>query len=301
LRSKAIWATEGDKNTKYFLNLEKYKQETNSVKELFNKNGEVVNDTDSILDIEYDFYKDLYSSVQIENDKIDEFLEHVNKKIDEDDKNMCDSDITSDEIIEALTAMSKNKSPGSDGLTTEFYCTFYDSLRNILPKIFNAAYDEGVLSRSMKSGVISLIYKKKGDRRCIRNYRPISLLQVDYKILARIMANRFKKVLPKIVSENQTCCIVGRDISNSIANVRDLITLVENDNLEGYIIKADQEKAFDRLSHEYMFNVLEKFGFGDVFVKWINIFYSEINSSVKCNGFLTNHFSIKNGIRQSAQ
>jgi hypothetical protein len=115
------------------------------------------------------FYKDLYSSVQIENDKIDEFLEHVNKKIDEDDKNMCDSDITSDEIIEALTAMSKNKSPGSDGLTTEFYCTFYDSLRNILPKIFNAAYDEGVLSRSMKSGVISLIYKKKGDRRCIRN------------------------------------------------------------------------------------------------------------------------------------
>jgi hypothetical protein len=68
-------------------------QETNSVKELFNKNGEVVNDTDSILDIEYDFYKDLYSSVQIENDKIDEFLEHVNKKIDEDDKNMCDSDI----------------------------------------------------------------------------------------------------------------------------------------------------------------------------------------------------------------
>jgi hypothetical protein len=90
LRSKAIWATEGDKNTKYFLNLEKYKQETNSVKELFNKNGEVVNDTDSILDIEYDFYKDLYSSVQIENDKIDEFLEHVNKKIDEDDKNMCE-------------------------------------------------------------------------------------------------------------------------------------------------------------------------------------------------------------------
>jgi hypothetical protein len=61
-------------------------QETNSVKELFNKNGEVVNDTDSILDIEYDFYKDLYSSVQIENDKIDEFLEHVNKNIDEDDK-----------------------------------------------------------------------------------------------------------------------------------------------------------------------------------------------------------------------
>ena len=74
--------------------------------------------------------------------------------------------------------------------------------------------------------------------------------------------------------------------TSPIVAVRDLITLVENDNLEGYIIKADQEKAFDRLSHEYMFTVLEKFGFGDVFVKWINIFYSEINSSVKCNGLL---------------
>ena len=134
------------------------------------------------------------------------FLKHVNKTVDEDDKNMCNSDITSDEIIEALTAaMSKNKSPGSDGLTTQFYCTFYDSLRNILPKIFNAAYDEGVFSRSMKSGVISSIFKKKGDRRCIRNYRPISLLQVDYTILARVMANRLKQVLPKLVSENLTC------------------------------------------------------------------------------------------------
>jgi hypothetical protein len=67
LRSKAIWATEGDKNTKYFLNLEKYKQETNSVKELFNKNGEVVNDTDSILDIEYDISYLLSSSLKFSN------------------------------------------------------------------------------------------------------------------------------------------------------------------------------------------------------------------------------------------
>jgi hypothetical protein len=80
------------------------------------------------------------------------------------------------------------------------------------------------------------------------------------------------------------CYLIRKRNTNS----RNII-IVENDNLEGYIIKADQEKAFDRLSHEYMFTVLEKFGFGDVFVKWINIFYSEINSSVKCNGFLTKY------------
>ncbi|CAC5416070.1 unnamed protein product [Mytilus coruscus] len=256
LRSKATWATEGDKNTKYFLNLEKYKQESNSVKKLYNENDEIVNDTDGILDIEYNFYKDLYSCVEIETDKLCDFLQHVDKKVNDDDKEICDSDITFNEIAEALSSMSKNKSPGSDGLTTEFYCTFYDSLREILYKVFNAVYDEGILSRSMRSGVISLIFKKKGDRR------------------------------------------VGRDISNSIANVRDIITLVENDDMEGYIVKADQEKAFDRLSQEYMLSVLEKFGFGESFIKWITIFYNEMNSSVKCNGFLTKYFSIKNGIRQ---
>ena len=93
---------------------------------------------------------------------------------------------------------------------------------------------------------------------CLKNYRPISLLQVDYKILARIMANRFKTVLPKIVSENQSCCIVGKDIADTICNVRDIIDLVNMDNLEGYIVKLDQEKAFDRVSHEYMFAAVKK-------------------------------------------
>ena len=298
LRSKAIWATEGDKNTKYFLNLEKYKQENNAIKELFNDNNEIVSDTEGILEIEYNFYKNLYSCVEIDNDKMDQFLESVDTVIDNEDKEMCDNDITYDEIARALTSMSKNKSPGTDGLTTEFYCKFYDSLEDILYKVFNAVHEEGTLSRSMRAGVISLVYKKKGDRRILKNYRPISLLQVDYKILARIMADRFKTVLPKIISENQTCCIIGRDISNNIANVRDVITMVENDELEGYLLKIDQEKAFDRESHEYLFNVLRKFGFGQVFVRWIQIFYNNINSAVKCNGFLTNYFAIKNGIRQ---
>lgn len=99
------------------------------------------------------------------------------------------------------------------------------------------------------------------------------------------MANRFKTVLPNIISVDQTCCIMGRDISNNVANVRDIIELIERDNLEGYIIKIDQEKAFDRVSHAYLLRVLQKYGFGEKFVKWIEIFYNGINSAVKCNGF----------------
>ncbi|CAC5416381.1 unnamed protein product [Mytilus coruscus] len=128
LRSKAVWAVESDKNTKYFLNLEKYKQENNSVKELLNVNNESVNDINGILGLQYDFYKELYTCVDTDDIKMNELLDCVDVKIDENGHQLCESDISFDEIIKALSQMSKNKSPGSDGLTVEFYCHFILSL-----------------------------------------------------------------------------------------------------------------------------------------------------------------------------
>lgn len=298
LRAKANWAVDSDCNSKYFLNLEKHKQENNSIKEILCSDGNIVSDTEGILDEQYKFYSNLYSCVEINVDKMNELLDFNDKKVDDDDRELCDAEINEQEIRKALWEMSCNKSPGSDGLTVEFYRYFYTFLQDILIEIFNKVHEKEMLSRSMKLGVLSLIYKKKGDKRMLKNYRPISLLQVDYKIIARVMANRFKKVLPKLVSENQSCCIIGKDIADTICNIRDIIDMAERDQLEGYVLKIDQEKAFDRVSHEYLIGTLKNFGFGDSFIKWIKIFYTSICSSVKCNGFLTNYFKIKNGIRQ---
>jgi len=146
--------------------------------------------------------------------------------------------------------------------------------------------------------MITLIYKKKGKRNNISNYRPISLLNVDYKILARIMANRLKVVLPNIISPNQTCCILGRDIADTTASLRDIIELIEKDNLEGYLIKIDQEKAFDRVDHTYLFHILDKFGFGPQFIQWIKIVYTNIRSTLKVSGFLANYIPVLNSLKQ---
>jgi hypothetical protein len=118
--------------------------------------------------MEYTFYKKLYSCVDVNVDKMEEFLQSVNNEIDDDDKIMCHTEISYDEITEALVNMSKNKSPGSDGLTTEFHSKFYDCLNHILFKIFNTVYVEGKLSRSMRASILSFIYKKKGDRRVLK-------------------------------------------------------------------------------------------------------------------------------------
>ena len=298
LRSKAQWAQESDKCTKYFLNLEKRRQESNSVKELLNENQEIKSDIDSILDIEYKFFSELYSSVQIDSESKTQFLSYVNRKINDSDKELCDSNIREDEIENAIKEMANNKSPGSDGLTVEFYKAFLPQLRNILFKLYVEVEKKETMSNSMKMGVITLLYKKKGDKKLLKNWRPISLLNVDYKIIARVMSNRLKQVLPNIICETQTCCIIGRDIADTLVSIRDVIYMVEMDNLEGYIIKIDQEKAFDRVSHDYLFDVLNVFGFGTQFRKWVQIFYTNIYSSIKCNGHLTKYFPIHNSVRQ---
>ncbi|CAC5388981.1 unnamed protein product [Mytilus coruscus] len=112
------------------------------------------------------------------------------------------------------------------------------------------------------------------------------------------MANRLKIVLPFVISEFQSCCVAGRDIADTTASIRDIIDLIEQENFEGYLLKIDQQNAFDRVDHKYLFSVLEKFGFGDKFINWIKIFYTEIFSTVKCNGFLTKYVPLCNSIKQ---
>ncbi|CAC5423455.1 unnamed protein product [Mytilus coruscus] len=90
----------------------------------------------------------------------------------------------------------------------------------------------------------------------------------------------------------------GSDIADTTASLRDIIKLIDEDNLEAYLIKIDQEKAFDRVDHKYLFHILEKFGFGPQFIQWIKIFYTGIRSTLKVNGFLTNYVPIHNSLRQ---
>lgn len=157
-------------------------------------------------------------------------------------------------------------------------------------------YDSKELSPSQKKGLIRISYKKNG-RIHIENYRPITLLNVDLKILTRTLAKRMAKVLPRLIHDNQKC-VPGRNITTNIHIVQDLIDAINSGRDGAALIFLDQEKAFDRMSHEFIFKTLEKFGFGNKFIEWIKIIYSDMISSVKVNGFLTAEFIIKRGVRQ---
>ena len=105
-----------------------------------------------------------------------------------------------DEVWHALNGFQNDKTPGDNGFTKEFYETFFDLLGNALLESLNAGFENGQLSVSQKRGIISLIPKDENNLTTLSNWRPITLLNVDYKILAKVIAKRIESVLPKIES-----------------------------------------------------------------------------------------------------
>ena len=276
--------------------MEKAKQESNCIKELITDKG-IIDKTEDILDHAYNFYSKLYQAEDLDISKQDDLLNLIEDVLSEEDKTLLDSNITEDELYAALNAMKRRKSPRNDGLTVEFYVHFWNILKPIFVHIVNHIFSEKQLSRSMKKGVISLFYKKRGDKRDIRNFRPISLLNVDCKLISKVLASRLKHILGSVISPEQTCGIPGRDIADNIHSLRDIIDLSNNFD-ETYIVTIDQEKAFDRVSQAFIIKILEKMNFGDYFISWIKILYSGLLSSVKVNGHLTPYFPITRSVRQ---
>ena len=122
--------------------------------------------------------------------------EHENQELEDE--------ISIDEVRNALKGFQNNKSPGDDGFTKEFYEAFFDLLGNALLESFNAGFVNGTLSVSQRRGIISLIPKDENNLTTLSNWRPITLLNVDYKILAKVIAKRIESVLPKLIHSDQT-------------------------------------------------------------------------------------------------
>ena len=132
-----------------------------------------------------------------------------------------------------------NKTPGSDGFTIEFYRFFWNAISPIMVDCINYAFENGEMSISQKRGIISLIPKKDKDKKYLKNWRPISLLNNDYKIVTKALALRLEKVLPAIISSNQTGYVKGRYISESIRIITDMMSFTKKKNIPSLAVFLD--------------------------------------------------------------
>ena len=296
-RTKIKYAEEGEKSTRYFYSLESHRQSKQTIKLLTKANLDTLSETRDIIKETHNFYKSLFSAQQNDPTKQTEFLNIETPTLTPNGCNSCEGHVTENELKLALQTMENNKSPGLDGLSTNFYKHFWPILGHELVHIYNYAFDHGQLPLTQRRGVISLLFKK-GDRSLLKNWRPITLLNTDYKILTKALANRLKHVLPYLVHTDQTACIPGRTINDNIRLIQDAITYANETNTPLALISLDQLKAFDRVSHSFLFKTLEKFGFGPNFQRWIRLLYTDVTSTVKVNGWLTAFIPLQRGLRQ---
>lgn len=140
------------------------------------------------------------------------FLDENTLILNEEEQKQCEGFLTASECLESLKSMESNRSPGSDGLPAEFYKVFWNDVNQHLLNALNCAYTKSLLSITQRRGLITLIPKKNKPTNLLKNWRPITLLNCDYKIATKSVASRIRKVLPKIINNDQTGFLKGRFI-----------------------------------------------------------------------------------------
>jgi exonuclease III len=297
IRSKVNLLNNSERPSKFFNMLESKRGKKGEIRKVTNMDKEDCSTAEDINTAFLDFYASLFTSEGIDHAMADTFTRSL-PTLSDSDAELCEGLITIDELREALVSMKNDKSPGPDGISKEFYLTFFPLVGDVLCSVLNLAFENQCMSSSQRLSYITLICKDAENSEALKNWRPISLCCIDYKCLSKVLCNRLSKVLDTIVDVDQTCSIRGRSIHDNVHLLRNITDYVNQKGLKCAFVSLDMEKAFDRVEYSFVSKCLQAYGFGPSFVKWISILYTNISSSVITNGHISHPFPCSRGVRQ---
>lgn len=242
-------------------------------------------------------YNDLFNNDDSKDQESDLICKTIQKHLSKDNLDFLNKEITEQEIEIVIKQTKQKKSPGIDGIPYELYKTFWDLMKIELLELINFMFQKG-LGNLQKLGIVVFIQKNKYAKQ-IRDFRPITLLCSDYKILAKILANRLKIILPQILSDTQILINPNTNAADHLCFIRDLIHYSNKKRFRSHaIINIDFQSAFDLISHKYLFKTLRHFGFSGIFLTCLKDLYDNANTRLTINGFIGQNIPIIRSVRQ---
>lgn len=276
------------------------KRKRTTITQVRNEEGEIIDQPDAVEQHVLQYFSELYSERQQQGEINDEFP--CERMIPENDEinEACVSEITTAEILAAIRTSAPRKSPGNDGIPREFYQRTFDIIHRELNLVMNEAL-AGRFPSEFVDGVIVLVKKKNSDGSA-SSYRPISLLNVDFKILSRILKARLDRLMTvhRLLSPAQKCANSSRNIFQATLSLKDRMAYLIRNKQRGKLITWDLDHAFDRVRQSYLHNTMRSLGIHRGLVDLIARIDSLSTSRLLINGHLSAPFAIERSVRQGS-
>lgn len=256
-------------------------------------------DSDILQEFCY-FYQSLYTpETSPSAEAINDYLSSiVRPHASPPDFHSLESDISQTELSTALSSLKKDKAPGPDGFTVEFFLHFSHFLIPKLHTLLSSFSSAGSASGSFLEALICLIPKENKDPRFCKNYRPISLVNIDYKIFSKSLATRLEPLLPLLLGKEQSGFVKGRFLTDNTRLFFSILSKSSHSSASLAAIALDAEKAFDRVYWPFIFSSLRWFGFGPKIISLISLLYSNPTAAIFVNGLTSSYFPLGRGVRQ---
>lgn len=240
-----MWVKEGDKNKRFFHAKTTKRINNNRISCVLDSEGNMITDTEKIVKIFQNYFEELYTTERARD--VEEVLSKVERKVSDEDNAEPEREITKEEIFAALHQMNLHKAPEADGMNALFYQRYWQIVNKDVCDFVFDFFRNFKLPKDINHTNIVLISKVKGPQ-TPKDYRPISLCNVAYKVIAKVLANRLKYILTKVICPNQGAFVPGRQIFNYSMVVYELV-LAMKDQRQGknssFALKLAMTKAYD--------------------------------------------------------
>ena len=218
-------------------------------------------------------------------------------EIGQEEAARLEESFSEEEIWNTISGLSSDKAPGPDGFPIVFWIFSWEFVKSEVLGFFREFHDQGRFVKNLNASFLVLIPKKQTVED-FKDLRPISLVGGLYKILSKVLANRIKRVLDKVISKSQNAFVKGRQILDAVLIANELVDSTMRRKEQGLVCKLDIEKAYDSISWEFLYQVMNRRGFGSRWVRWIKWCISTASFSVLLNGSPAGFFPSSKGLRQ---